>query len=126
VNDPLYNQKSTKHRLEETDKFLWAPVGITQYDTLIQKHYESKGYTEDIPEKISEVWAGIKKGYIDPFLFLERPDLMRKRLDKITDFFGSERILYASPECGLNSFPGYSVALETLRRACTVISGYEY
>jgi len=122
VGDPIYTQESTKTRLEETDKQLWAAVGITQYDTLIENHYNAEGFSGNIPEKIGEVWTGIRKGNVDPFMFLEEAELMKKRLDKIIDFFGSERIAYASPECGLNSFPEYGVAIECLRRASMVIS----
>jgi 5-methyltetrahydropteroyltriglutamate--homocysteine methyltransferase len=124
VSDPLYTQESTKQRLEDTDKFLWAAVSITQYDTLIQKHYEAEGYTGNMPEKIGEVWTAIRKGDINPFLFLEERDLMRNRLKKIIQCFGSERIAYGSPECGLSSFPGYEVALECLRRASGIISEF--
>jgi methionine synthase II (cobalamin-independent) len=124
VGDPLYTQESTKQRLEETDKYLWAAIGITQYDTLIQNHYEAEGYTGNMPEKIGEVRTSIRKGDVDPFLFLEEKDLMRKRLKKIIQYFGSERIAYGSPECGLNSFPEHDVALECLRRASGIISEF--
>ncbi len=124
VGDPIYTQESTKTRLSETDKQLWAAVGITQYDTLIENHYKSTGFTGNIPEKIGETWTAIRKGQADPYDFLEEATLMRKRLEKIVGFFGSERISYASPECGLNSFPEYDVAIECLRRASGVIAGF--
>lgn len=124
VGDPIYTQESTKTRLEETDKHLWAAVGITQYDTLIENHYLGKGFKGNIPEKIGEVWTALRLGKVDPYLFLEGSDLMRKRLKKIIEFFGSERITYGSPECGLNSFPEYSVAIEYLRRASNIISSF--
>lgn len=124
VDDPIYTQESTKARLEETDKHLWAPVGITLYDTLIENFYRAKGFTGNIPEKIGEVWTDIRKGNVDPFMFLEEASLMKNRLEKIIDFFGSERIAYASPECGLNSFPEYGVAIECLRRASSVIASF--
>ena len=122
VGDPLYTQESTKKRLEETDKHLWAAIGITQYDTLIENHYKAEGFTGNIPEKIAEVWTGLKKGAVDPYTFLEDPAVMKKRLEKLKGFFGSERITYSSLECGLNSFPEYSVAIEYLRRASSVIA----
>ncbi len=124
VGDPLYTQESTKKMLEETDKHLWAAIGITQYDTLIENHYRAEGFTGNMPEKIGEVWTELRKGSIDPYIFLEDPELMRKRLEKIIGFFGAERIAYGSPECGVNSFPEYDVALECLRRTSSVISGF--
>jgi 5-methyltetrahydropteroyltriglutamate--homocysteine methyltransferase len=124
VGDPIYTQESTKTRLKETDKNLWVAIGITQYDTLIENYYKSMGFTGNIPEKIGEVWTGLKNGNVDPYLFLEEASLMRKRLEKIVGYFGLERISYASLECGLNSFPNYSVAIECLRRASSVISAF--
>ena len=124
VGDPIYTQESTKARLEETDKHLWAAVGITQFDTLIENYYREKGFSGNIPEKIGEVWTDLRKGKVNPFMFLEEASLMKKRLEKITGFFGSERIAYASPECGLNSFPEYTVAVECLRRASSIIADF--
>ncbi len=124
VGDPLYSQESTKKRLEETDKHIWAAVGITQYDTLIENHYKSRGYAGNIPEKIGEVWTSIRNSTVDPYVFLENHEVMRKRLEKVTDHLGSERVSYGSPECGLNSFPEYSVAVECLRRASGVIAEF--
>jgi methionine synthase II (cobalamin-independent) len=125
VGDPLYSQESVKERLEETDKRLWVAIGVTQFDTLIENYYKAQGFTGNIPEKIGEVWTGIRKATIDPYLFLEDTGLMRKRLDGVSDFFGSERIAYVSPECGLNSFPEYGVAMECLERASGVVADYQ-
>ena len=124
VGDPLYSQESVKKRLEETDKRLWAPIGVTQFDTLIENYYKAQGFTGNIPEKIGEVWTGMRKATIDPCLFLEDAGIMRKRLDKIAEFFGEERIAYVSPECGLNSFPEYEVAMDCLEAASGVVSAY--
>jgi 5-methyltetrahydropteroyltriglutamate--homocysteine methyltransferase len=124
VGDPLYTQESTKKELEARDKHLWAAVGITQYDTLIENYYKAAGFSGNMPEKIGEVWTGLKKGEVDPYMFLEDTELMKKRLEKIIDYFGQEWIAYASPECGVNSFPMYDVALECLRRASYVIADY--
>jgi 5-methyltetrahydropteroyltriglutamate--homocysteine methyltransferase len=123
VGDPLYSQESVKTRLEETDKFLWAPACVTQFDTLIENYYKSQGFKGNIPEKIGETWTSIRKGGVDPYLFLEDKDTMRKNLDKVVSYFGSERVTYASPECGLNSFPEYPVAMEYLGRVAGVVSG---
>ncbi|HUV34885.1 MAG TPA: hypothetical protein VMW22_08115 [Candidatus Desulfaltia sp.] len=124
VGDPLYTQDSVKRRLEETDKMLWATVGVTQFDSLIGAYYAERGFAGNMPEKIGETWTGIRGGSVDPYLFLEEPARMRGRLEEITGFFGAERISYASPECGLSSFPSYEVALECLRRTSEAIDGF--
>ena len=121
VGAPLYTSESTRQLLEEKDKYIWAALGVTQYDNLIQMYYSAEGYKGDIPEKIGDTWTGIKKGAVDPYIFLEDQGTMEKRLAKITGFFGAERVVYASPECGLNSFPDYGVALECLRRSAAAI-----
>jgi 5-methyltetrahydropteroyltriglutamate--homocysteine methyltransferase len=124
VGDPLYTQESAKQRLEETDKMLWATVGVTQFDNLISAYLAGQGFNGNMPEKIGETWTGIRVGSIDPYIFLEEPARMRKRLEGIAGFFGVERIAYASPECGLSSFPSYNVALECLRMTSEAIDGF--
>jgi len=124
VGDPFYAQESVKRRLEETDKMIWATIGVTQFDNLIGYHYAAQGYGGDMPEKIGETWTGIRKGSVDPYMFLEEQAAMEKRLETISEFFGAERIVYASPECGLNSFPRYEVAMECLKRTMEAISGF--
>jgi hypothetical protein len=124
VGDPLYTQESTRRRLEETDKMMWATVGVTQFDNLIAMHHVSQGFTGDMPEKIGETWTGIRKSLVDPYVFLEETGTMERRLEAIAGFFGADRIAYASPECGLNSFPSYEVALECLRRTAEAISRF--
>lgn len=121
VGDPIYTSDSTRQQLEEKDKNIWAALGVTQFDNLIQMHYHAEGYEGEMPEKIAETWTGIKKGAIDPYIFLEDQGTMEKRLSKIMEFFGAERVTYASPECGLNSFPDYGVAIECLRRSAAAI-----
>jgi methionine synthase II (cobalamin-independent) len=91
---------------------------------LIENYYVAQGFTGNIPEKIGEVWTGLRKSTIDPYIFLEDIRLMRKRLDVISEFFGKERIAYVSPECGLGSFPEYEVAIECLERASGVVAGF--
>jgi len=121
VGDPIYTSDSTRQQMEEKDKNIWAAVGVTQFDDLIHMHYHAEGYEGEMPEKIAETWTGIKKGAIDPYIFLEDQGTMEKRLSKIMEFFGAERVTYASPECGLNSFPDYGVAIECLRRSAAAI-----
>ena len=121
VGDPMYTSDSTRQQLEEKDKNIWAAVGVTQFDDLIHMHYHAEGYEGEMPEKIAETWTGMKKGTIDPYIFLEDQGTMEKRLSKIMEFFGAERVTYASPECGLNSFPSYETAVECLRRASAAV-----
>lgn len=121
VGDPMYTSDSTRQRLEEKDKNIWAAVGVTQFDNLIHMHYHAEGFEGDMPEKIAETWTGIKKGAIDPYIFLEDQGTMEKRLSKVMEFLGAERMAYASPECGLNSFPSYETAVECLRRASAAV-----
>ena len=82
VGDPIYSSELTKKKLEKMDKKLWASIGITQFDTLIQNTYLQSGYTGNIPEMVGKVWADIKAGKIDPSMFLEKSTLLRKRLQK--------------------------------------------
>lgn len=124
VDDPLYSSELTKQKLEEMDKKLWASIGITQFDTLIQNTYLLRGFDGNIPEMIGKVWTEIKKGKINPYIFLEKPSLLKKRLQKISDYFGIDRISFSSPECGLDSFPEYDIAIECLRRTSKVISEF--
>ena len=116
VGDLFYDSESTKKRLEETDKTLWAPISVTQYDTLIEAKLRSEGTTSGIPELIGEVWTRIRNKEVDPLSMLEPEELLRKRLRKLVQDFGEERISYYSPECGLLSFPDYGSAMECLRR----------
>jgi len=124
IGDPLYTQDSVKRRLEETDKMLWATVGVTQFDNLIAAYHLDRGFTGNVPEKIGETWTAIRNGSVDPYMFLEEPARMRRRLEEIAGFFGVERISYASPECGLSSFPSYEAALECLRMTSQAIDGF--
>ncbi|MCW4014550.1 MAG: hypothetical protein NWF07_16390 [Candidatus Bathyarchaeota archaeon] len=124
VGDPFYTQESTKKRLEETDKQVFASIGVTQFDNLIHSHFLAKGYKGNIPEKIGEIWSDIKKYAVDPVLFLEEPRVLRKRLCKVIDSFGFDRVGCVSPECGLNSFPDYYVAMECLERHARVVSEF--
>ena len=68
-----------------------------------------------INEKIGQIWSDINKNILDPLLFLENTEVIRKRLEKIINKFGTERVLYAGPECGLKSFPSYESAIKCLK-----------
>jgi methionine synthase II (cobalamin-independent) len=53
--------------------------------------------------------------------FMESVEIMTKRLKKIVDRFDENRVLYAGPECGFQSFPTYATALECLRRTALAV-----
>lgn len=120
INDPIYEAKRTKQLLESTDKFLNASITVADFDQLIRNHLvantQQKMSEIIINEKLGETWKNIKNGRVNPAIFLESTDLMRKRLIKLIKNFGENRILYSVPECGLKSFPTYECALECLRR----------
>ncbi|MEM2875492.1 MAG: hypothetical protein QXL67_00850 [Candidatus Bathyarchaeia archaeon] len=118
VDDPLYSSKRTKKLIDSTDKLLKASICLSNFDELIRRHLRSisKAVSEDLTQKVGEVWKEINKRKINPNIFLESIGSMRKRLQGIVEMFGSERVAYAGPECGLRSFPTYESAVECLRR----------
>ncbi|MFP3952366.1 MAG: hypothetical protein ACLFVP_09545 [Candidatus Bathyarchaeia archaeon] len=122
VNDPLYDKQETKQLLEDNDKFLKASISITQFDDLIEGWLRKKGYSGSIPERTGKIWTSITRGEIDPMRMLEERDVIYERLEGIVMDFGSERVPYAGPECGLSSFPSYESALETLRRTSEAVA----
>jgi len=130
AGDPFYEDKRTKHKLESTDKFLKASLGITDFDELIRRHWvsSSRGQLNEtsLSEKVAESWKELKHGNIDPTVFLEDSDLMMKRLVAAGERFGSHRILYAGPECGMKGFPTYESALECLRRVAQTTKNYSH
>ncbi len=69
-----------------------------------------------INEKIGEIWKKIKEGKVNPVVFLESTGSLKKRLARLIENFGSNRIAFSTPECGLGGFPTYECALECLRR----------
>ena len=121
VDDPLYTLESTKRRLEETDKRLKASITITLFDTLIERRLRMEGATSEVPEKIGEVWTGIRNGSVDPFIFMDEPALLAERLAKVVERFGPERVPYAGPECGFGGWPNYDLAMECLRRVSNTV-----
>jgi 5-methyltetrahydropteroyltriglutamate--homocysteine methyltransferase len=121
VDDPLYELGDTKRRLEETDKTLKASVGLTVFDDLIKTKVATSGADKSPEELIGETWTKIRHGEVDPLTFLEQESVMRERLRKVVDRFGSERVRYAGPECGLRSFPTYGCAMECLRKTASAI-----
>ena len=121
VGDPLYELVDTKRRLEETDKFLKASVGFTVFDDLIRARVVTRDADKSPEELIGETWTNIRRGVVDPLTFLEEENVMRDRLRKVVSLFGSERVKYAGPECGLKSFPSYECAMECIRKTALAI-----
>lgn len=119
VDDPVYQMKKTKQLLDSTDKTLMASICTNDFDKLIkQKILESRKQTNilTIGDQTAEVWKSIKSEKTKPETFLESVDQMKTRLTKIIKRFGTEKVPYAGPECGLRGFPTYNCALEYLRR----------
>jgi len=123
VNDSLYSSNKTKELLELKDKFLKASISYSNFDVLIRKKilYDSAGKTGDITQVIGNVWRKIHSNKINPTVFLENVELMKRRLLKIIDMFGLERIPYAGPECGLRGFPTSRSAIECLKRVSETV-----
>jgi 5-methyltetrahydropteroyltriglutamate--homocysteine methyltransferase len=123
VNDPLYTAQRTRTLLEREDKFLKASIAITRLDTLIRDAIQKNGLTDEnvINTQVGETWTAIRKEQQNPMAFLESVEIMTKRLKKIVDRFDENRVLYAGPECGFQSFPTYATALECLRRTALAV-----
>jgi len=119
VDDPIYQMKKTKQLLDSTDKSLMASICTNDFDKLIkEKILESATQVDPltIGDKTADAWKGIRLGRLKPETFLESVDLMKKRLIKIIGTFGTEKVPYAGPECGLKGFPTYNCAIEYLKR----------
>ena len=129
VDDPLYQMKKTKEKLESTDKFLKASIAVSEFDRLIGQKILSNSQEKlteiSTNEKVAESWKSISRGTADPKIFLEDVDVMKIRLAKLVDRFGAERVPYAGPECGLKGFPTYESALECLRRVSSATKSFE-
>jgi len=127
AEDPIYESKRVKQLLEEKDKFLKASICITDFDRLIRERILVESHKEIdeviLMQRVEKAWAGMKQGRIDPKDFLESVETMKKRLKKIVDNYGIERVPYAGPECGMRSFPTYECALEYLERVSYAIKG---
>ncbi len=125
VNDDLYRNKTVKKKLEEKDKFLKASICITDFDQLIalyaECHSAGKLNQLELDTYVAEAWKNIRLGKLDPTIFLEETETMRKRLRNVIQLFGEERVSYAGPECGLRSFPSYDCAIEYLQRTANAV-----
>ncbi len=129
VDDPLLKTKKTEEMLKSTDKFLKGSIAVAEFDSLIKQRIVSESHEKrteiSVNEKIAEAWTTINRGKTTPEIFLEDSDVMKKRLAKMFDRFGVERVPYAGPECGLKGFPTYKSALECLRRVSNAIESFE-
>jgi 5-methyltetrahydropteroyltriglutamate--homocysteine methyltransferase len=124
VGDPLYSLDSTKRRLEETGKRLKASIARTLFDTLIESHLESQGVSEGMQQKVGDTWTEIRRGNVDPMIFIEEARLMAKRLGEIVEKFGPENVPYAGPECGFGGWPGYKYAMKGLQRVSEAVASH--
>ncbi len=120
MKDSIYEAKRTKQLLESTDKFINASITTTDFDLLIRNYLiassRQKMNETTINEKIGEIWKKINKNQMNPVVFLESTGSLKKRLARLIENFGSNRIAFSTPECGLGGFPTYECALECLRR----------
>jgi 5-methyltetrahydropteroyltriglutamate--homocysteine methyltransferase len=125
VEDPIYKLETVRKRLETEDKFLKASICTSDFDQLIKEKItaqtKNKLSQATLNEKISEAWKTIQRGNVDPKIFLEDIEAMKKRLSTIVERFTPERIPYVGPECGLRGFPTYDSALECLRRVAKTV-----
>jgi len=128
ANDPIYHAKRTIELLESADKFLKASIGVVDFERLVRESVVTtlpKKMSEIIVnERVAEAWKNITNGKLDPKLFLENDKSMGERLTEILNRFGTERVPYAGPECGLKGFPTYECALECLKRISGVVRGF--
>jgi hypothetical protein len=98
---------------------------VTDFDQLIRNSIAASSKQKinelSINEQLAETWKTITKNQLDPTVFVETSELMKKRLAKIVEFFGENRVPYAGPECGLRGFPTYESALECLKRVSRAV-----
>jgi methionine synthase II (cobalamin-independent) len=127
VNDPFYQAKRTKERLESSDKFVKASIATTDFDELIRSHIVQGSKKElsetSLNEEIASAWKRLNAKQVDPMIFVEDVELMKSRLSKIVTHLGENRVTYAGTECGLRSFPVYESAIECLKRVSQAVRG---
>jgi len=133
VGDSIYTNLGTKRLLEEYDKFLVAPIAVAQFEDLIRQRIPS----DDLGNlttggKIAVEWEKIRTGKADPASYLEGSNVIEKRLEKIVEVFGEERVPYAGPDCGFGGHhvgkrplpEFYDCAIEQLRLTAFVVEKY--
>lgn len=117
MNDPIYEMKATRQRLDKEDKFLKVSIAISDFDQLIRRKLGSNASDETI----AKAWKDILKGIESPEAFLENIGVMKKRLIRVVEHFGIERVKLAGPECGLRGFPTYALAIKCLRHVSKAV-----
>ena len=126
VDDPLYLMDETKRRLERENKVLKASVCVTDFDKLIRENLKASSPTLNdlaLDKAVAEAWRKLQKNAIVPEVFLDAPEVMKRRAEQIIAKFEPERVPYLGPECGLRGFPAYASAIECLRRVAEVKKG---
>jgi len=116
VGDFLYRSKTTRRKLESEDKMLKASVAVSDFDRLVGQKLAASASENSL----AAVWRDISSGTLDPKLFLESATTMKKRLLRIIQLVGLERVALAGPECGLKGFPSYDSAIDCLRRVSEI------
>jgi len=128
VDDSLIQTEKTRGKLESTDKFLKGSIAYSSFDRLITEQVlaSSRGKLDEVAlnEKVAEAWTRINRGETSASVFLENMEAMKKRLAKLVERFGKERVPFAGPECGLKGFPTYESALEYLGRVSNAINTF--
>ena len=125
IGDPLYSQDATSRRLEETGKRLKASIFHNQFDDLIEARLKREGVVEDVEQRVGDTWTRIRKGEVDPMVFLEEVDAGLARLKDVVERFGVENVPMVGPECGLGGWPSYETAMECLRRTAEATRLFE-
>ena len=125
IGDPLYSQDATSRRLEETGKLLKASIFHNQFDDLIEARIRRDGVVEDVEQRVGDTWTRIRKGDVDPMIFLEEVDAGLARLKQVVKRFGIEKIPMVGPECGLGGWPNHETAMECLRRTAEATRLFE-
>ena len=128
VEDQFYFSKHAKEMVEKNDKLIKASISITDFDKLLQQKLEKLYPDKDkgiILKKMGEIWGEIRRGKVNPEEFLEDEEILIRRLKKIVEFFGIERVPYAGAECGLRGFPTYNVALKCLEKVSNVVKNFK-
>ncbi|MHA2072020.1 MAG: hypothetical protein ACW985_09580 [Candidatus Thorarchaeota archaeon] len=100
----------TSEWLEDTDKFVRAAIMRT----------DGPSFSGDADLK--SAWNEIKNGDFERYL--QKPDEMKRYLDEYLQLYGSDRVPFAGPECGVGPWDwrhGAEMALSNLRTVRSVL-----
>lgn len=100
----------TSEWLEDTDKFVRAAIMRT----------DGPSFSADADLK--EAWNEIKNGNFERYL--QKPSEMMRYLDEYLQLYGSDRVPFAGPECGVGPWDwqnGAEMALSNLRTVRSVL-----